>query len=226
MIRILVADDHALIRSGLAQIIATAGDMTVAAEAASGTQVLELTRSGPSRFDILLLDVNMPGLSGADLIKRLREECPGLPILVLSMHNEGQIVRRKLAAGASGYISKSSDMRMLVEAIRKVAGGGRFIDPALVDVTVFDGAAQEPSPREMLTRRELLILRMIAAGQPIASIALQLHLSPKTVSTHKMRLMKKLRISNNADLVLFAFRHQLVDPAPLSPAPRTRVDTL
>ncbi|HTN66419.1 MAG TPA: response regulator transcription factor [Burkholderiaceae bacterium] len=211
MIRILIADDHALIRSGLAQIIATADDMMVAAEAASGAEVLELTRNGNHRFDILLLDISMPGANGSELIKLLREESPQLPILILSMHNEGQIVRRTLAAGAGGYISKSSDMRMLMDAIRKVAGGGRFIDPALVDVALFDSAAHRPSPQELLTKRELLILRLIVAGQPISAIALQLHLSPKTVSTHKMRLMKKLRIDNNAELVLFAARHQLAE---------------
>lgn len=210
MIRILVADDHALIRSGLRQIISTSDDMEVAAEAGSGTEVLELAKTG--RFDILLLDINMSGPCGAALIKQLCVEHPALPILVLSMHNEGQIVRRKLAAGASGYISKSSDLRMLPEAIRKVAGGGRFIDPALVEVTVFASATSEPSP-DILTQRELLVLRLIAAGQPIGAIAQELHLSPKTVSTHKMRLMKKLRIRNNVELVLFAYRHQLMGAA-------------
>ncbi|MGB7480964.1 MAG: response regulator transcription factor [Burkholderiaceae bacterium] len=218
MIRILVADDHSLIRRGVAQILATANDMMVVAEAASGTEVLALTRNDQLRFDIALLDINMPGTRDVELIQLLRTERPELPILVLSMHNEGQIVRRKLAAGAAGYISKSSDMRMLAEAIRKVAGGGRFIDPALVDVTIFD-APPRPSPRDILTRRELTILRMIAAGHAIGAIALQLHLSPKTVSTHKMRLMKKLQIDNNAELVLFAFQHQLVASGPAaSPA--------
>lgn len=213
MIRILVADDHALIRSGLRQIISTGDDMEVAAEAGSGTEVLELARTG--RFDILLLDINMPDPGGAALIKQLCAEHPALPILILSMYNEGQIVRRKLAAGASGYISKSSDLRMLPEAIRKVAGGGRFIDPALVEVTVFASDASEPSP-DILTRRELLVLRLIASGQPINAIAQKLHLSPKTVSTHKMRLMKKLQLGSNVELVLFAHRHQLVDAALLA----------
>lgn len=214
MIRILIADDHALIRSGLRQIIGTADDMAVVAEAASGVEALELARHG--QFDILLLDVNMPGPSGVEVIGRLRGEHPALPILILSMHNEGQIVRHGLAAGASGYISKSSDLRMLTEAIRKVASGGRFIDPALVEVAIFDVQVHDP-PQQMLTKRELLVLQMIGAGQPIGAIARQLHLSPKTVSTHKMRLMKKLHIDNNADLVLFAHNQQLVGTAPPAP---------
>ncbi|MFJ7566459.1 response regulator [Herminiimonas sp. NPDC097707] len=212
MIQILIVDDHALIRSGLSHLIEAAGDMVVVAEAANGAQALELL--GSREFDVLLLDINMPGLTGMELIERLHAVQPALPILILSMHDEGQIVRRALAAGAAGYISKSSDMLMLVEAIRKLAAGGRFIDPALVDAAVFDSGLHEPQPHEVLTKRELLVLRMIATGQPITSIALQLHLSAKTVSTHKMRLMKKLHINNNADLVLFAFRHQLMDNIP------------
>jgi DNA-binding NarL/FixJ family response regulator len=217
MIRILIADDHALIRSGLAQMIATASDMQVAAEAASGTEILELVQHQP--FDLLLLDMNMPAPAGVELIGLLREMKPALPVLVLSMHNEGQIVRRALAAGAAGYVSKSSDPRLLLGAIRKIAEGGRFIDPALVDVTIFDAPFHGPPPQEVLTERELQILKMIGAGQPIGEIALQLHLSPKTVSTHKMRLMKKLQIDNNADLILFAFHHQLVAVPPSARIP-------
>jgi DNA-binding NarL/FixJ family response regulator len=209
MIRVLIADDHAILRGGLKRILATATDMTVAGEATNGEDVLhQLLRL---QVDLVLMDMNMPGISGVDLIHRLRAGHPSLPILVLSMHNEGPIIARALKAGAAGYVTKDSEPEILLAGIRKVAGGGRFIDPALVDSMVFDSDNPD-HPADLLTARELQVLTMIATGHPLGEIADRLHLSPKTVSTHKMRLMQKLKIDNNADLIRYATRHELVGP--------------
>ncbi len=207
MIRILIADDHAIVRGGLKQIVATTSDIVVAAEATKATEVMDLLHR--VAFDLLLLDMAMPGGSGVELIQRLRVDRPSLPLLIFSMHNEGQIVARALKAGASGYVTKDSDPEVLLAAIRKVAGGGRFIDPALVDTIIFDVDGRDQSPHELLSEREFQVLHMIASGQPLGDIADYLHLSPKTVSTHKMRLMQKVGIDNNVDLIRYAIRHGL-----------------
>lgn len=207
MIRILIADDHAIVRGGLKQIVAMTPDIVVAAEATKANEVEDMLQH--FQFDLLLLDMAMPGSSGVELIQRVHADRPSLPILILSMHNEGQIVARALKAGASGYVTKDSDPEVLLLAIRKVAGGGRFIDPALVDTMVFDVDGRDQNPHELLTDREFQVLNMIASGQPMGDIADQLHLSPKTVSTHKMRLMQKLGIDNNVDLIRYAIRHGL-----------------
>lgn len=207
MIRIAIADDHAIVRGGLKQILAMTPDIAVTAEATNVSDVIEVMRH--EDLDLLLLDMAMPGINGVELIVLLQRERPSLPLLILSMHNEGQIVARALKAGASGYVTKDSDPEILLAAIRKVAGGGRFIDPALVDVMVFDAYGRDLAPHELLTEREFQVLDMIAAGLTIGAIADRLHLSPKTVSTHKMRLMHKLEIDSNVDLVRYAIRHGL-----------------
>lgn len=208
MIRILLADDHAIVRNGLKQIIAGTPDLQVTGEAASGAEALEMARKNPP--DLLLLDMNMPGISGADLIRRLRADHPSIPILVLSMHNEAQMVSRALKAGASGYVTKDSDQEILLAGIRKVATGNRYIDPALVDAMVFDGSVGESTaPYSVLSERELQVLEMLATGQSLTSIADSLHLSAKTISAHKAHLMQKLGIDNNADLMRYAIRHGL-----------------
>jgi DNA-binding NarL/FixJ family response regulator len=207
MIRIVIADDHAIVRGGLKQIIATTADIQVAGEATNGEEVRQLARR--LTFDLLLLDMSMPGVSGVELIHRVLEDKPKLPILILSMHNEGQIISGALKAGAAGYVTKDSDPETLLTAVRKVAAGGKFIDPALVDTVVFEAEARKQYPHETLSEREIQILKMITAGQPLGDIADRLHLSPKTVSTHKMRLMQKLAIDNNADLVRYAMQHGL-----------------
>lgn len=208
MIRIFIADDHAMVRGGLKQIIALCGDMQVVGEATDGDAVL----AGLSRTtcDLLLLDMTMPGPCGVDLIQQLRQTKPELPILVLSMHIEGQFVARALKAGAAGYVTKGSEPEILIAAIRKIAAAGRFIDPVLVEAMVFETPDGDRLPHDALSERELQILKMIAAGLPLGRIADQLHLSPKTVSTYKMRLMEKLAIDNNADLIRYATRHDLM----------------
>lgn len=210
MIRVSIADDHAIVRGGLLQILATTPDITVVGEAASSAEVLEMARQ--DQTDVLLLDISMPGMDGLELIRRLNTERPALPVLVLSMHNEGQIVQRALKSGAYGYITKDSAPSVLLAGIRKVASGGKFIDPALVDSVVIPRATDTDDPKTLLTEREFEILQLIVTGMPLGDIADRLHLSPKTVSTHKMRLMQKLGVNNNADLLRYAIRHGVTPP--------------
>ncbi|MCZ8253297.1 MAG: response regulator transcription factor [Hylemonella sp.] len=210
MIRLMIADDHAIVRSGLRQLLSLAPDISVASEAVDGAQVLEgLRRELP---DLLLLDINMPGLSGPDLIVRIKSHWPALPILVLSMHNEGQVAARVLKAGASGYVTKDSEMEVLLGAIRRVASGGKFIVPELAEKLVFDiSLGSDQQPHQALSDRELEVFRLLVAGQGVNDIAEQLCISNKTVSTHKTRLMEKLNISSTAELVRYAMQHGLLN---------------
>jgi DNA-binding NarL/FixJ family response regulator len=207
MIKILIADDHAIVRGGLKQIIATTDDIVVTGEAAQGSEVVDKLRL--CEVDLLLLDMTMPGISGVDLIRRIRVEQPALPVLVLSIHNEAQVVSRALRAGATGYVTKDSDPDVLLAAIRKLAAGGRFIDPKLVDAIIFETHSGDAPPHEVLSDREFQVLQMLAAGTSINEIAETLALSAKTISTHKMRLMQKLGLGNNAELILYTVRHGL-----------------
>ncbi|MCC8404892.1 response regulator transcription factor [Paraburkholderia sp. MMS20-SJTN17] len=208
MIRILIADDHAIVRGGLRQIIATTSDLVVAAEAAQGAEVIDKLRS--CAVDLLLLDMTMPGISGVALIRRVRADHPSLPVLVLSIHDEAQVASRALRAGATGYLTKDSDPEVLLGAIRKLAGGGRFIDPKLVDAMVFETQRGDVPPHEVLSDREFQVLQMLAAGRSINEIAQACALSAKTISTHKMRLMQKLGLSNNAEVIRYAIRHGMI----------------
>jgi DNA-binding NarL/FixJ family response regulator len=209
MIRVLIADDHALVRGGLKQIIASTADIEVAGEATRGSEVLDKLRSGCD-YQLLLLDMSMPGPAGIDLIRHLKAAQPDLPILVLSMHNEGQVVSRALRAGAAGYVTKDSEPEILLAAIRKVANGGRFLDPTLVDAMVFDTVGTDAPPHERLSDREFQVLQLLAKGHSLNEIGEMLNISAKTISSHKMRLMEKLGIDNNAALVRYAIRHHLV----------------
>ncbi|MFM0731760.1 response regulator transcription factor [Paraburkholderia sediminicola] len=207
MIKILIADDHAIVRGGLKQIIATTTDMIVADEAADGAEVLDKLRARCP--DLLLLDMTMPGISGIDLIRRIRTEYTSLPVLVLSIHNEAQVVSRALRAGATGYLTKDSDPEILLTAIRKLAEGGRFIDPKLVDSMIFGTHSGDTPPHDILSDREFQVLQALAAGKTINDIAEAFALSAKTISTHKMRLMQKLGLSNNSELIRYAIRHHI-----------------
>jgi DNA-binding NarL/FixJ family response regulator len=208
MIRVLIADDHGIVREGLKQLFSLGTDISVVAEAVSGGEVLEAMRAGG--IDLILLDLTMPGISGVNLISRLRarDDCP--PILVLSMHNELQVARRALTEGASGYLTKDSDPKTLMSAIRKVASGGRFIDPGLAEQMAFDTGGDR-KPHELLSDREYDIFRMLARGKGVNEIAEELSISNKTVSTHKARLMEKMNVQNNAELVRYALANGLVD---------------
>lgn len=210
MIRILIADDHTLMRDGLKQILATAGDMLVAGEACDGLQTMNRVRSGG--WDLLLLDMSMPGRSGVDLIKQIRSEAPRLPILVLSMHKEDEYAVRSIRAGASGYLCKDSASKQLLTAIRTVAAGGRFISPEVATDLAFGLILHDDRPpHATLSDREFLIFRRIAAGEAINDIAAQLNLSAKTVSTYKTRVLQKMHMVNVAELIRYALKHGLLD---------------
>lgn len=209
MIRLLIADDHAIVRGGLKQLFALTPDIEAAGEAVNGGEVLDRLRTGA--FDLLLLDMTMPGISGIDLIARIRAHHAALPILVLSMHNEPQVAARVLKAGASGYITKDSDPENLLVAIRRVADGGRYIDPVLAEALAFDAMQPEQrSPHARLSNREFEVFLLLAAGKGINDIADQLAISNKTVSTHKVRLMEKMNFASTADLVRYAVENGLV----------------
>jgi DNA-binding NarL/FixJ family response regulator len=212
MIRIFIADDHAIVRSGVKQILATAGDIAVVGEASNGAEVLDRCRKVD--FDVLLLDMAMPGMSSIDLIRRLRIDSATLPILILSMYNEGQIVTRALKAGASGYVTKDSEPTVLINAVREVCRGGKFIDPSLVNTLIFEVNNGDRPLHETLSNREFEVLQMLASGKAISDIASSLNVSAKTVSTHKMRLMQKLHLESNADLYRYAIHHGLVIDLP------------
>jgi DNA-binding NarL/FixJ family response regulator len=204
MIRILLADDHEIVRDGLKRILAAAGDLQVAGEASSGDQALALVRAND--YDVAMLDMSMPGLSGIDLIKRLKAEKPALKLLVLSMHGEHQYAARALKAGASGYLTKDSAAEQLVGALRKIAAGGVHISEAAAAGLM--GAEQRL--HGALSDREFEVMRLLAAGRSPTEIGEQLHLSVKTVSTHKARILEKLELGSTAELVRYALEHKLL----------------
>ncbi|MBN3779008.1 response regulator transcription factor [Burkholderia sp. Ac-20345] len=205
MIRVLIADKHAIVRGGLRHIIATTSDMVVVAEAAHGSEVIDKLRT--CTVDLLLLDMTMPGISGIDLIRRLRAK--QLPILVLCMLEGEQCASRALRAGATGYLTKDSDPGALLAAIRKLADGEKFTDPKLIDTMAFETNPADVQPHEVLSDREFQVLQMLAAGRSINEIAKAYVLSAKTISTHKMRLMRKLGLTNNAEIIRYAVQHAL-----------------
>jgi len=210
VIRVVIADDHTIVREGLKQLLLAASDLEIAGEARDGHEVLERVRN--SDFDVLLLDMSMPGKSGMELIRQVKGEKPKLRILVLSMHAEHQYAVRAIKAGASGYLTKDSASRELVSAIRKVAGGGAYISPEVAEALALGAMPQaEGPPHATLSDREYQVFRMLAAGKSVSDIAAELNLSAKTVSTHKARLMEKMALDNQAELVRYAIKHRLVD---------------
>ncbi len=213
MIRIVIADDHTIVREGLKQLLTASPDMCIAGEASDGHQVMQLVRE--TEFDVLLLDMSMPGRSGIDLIKLVRAEKAKLRILILSMHEEQQYAVRAIKAGASGYLTKESASAQLVSAIRKVAAGGAFISAEVAEQLALGAMPDsEGQPHEALSDREYQIFRLIAAGGAVSAIAAELNLSVKTVSTHKARLMQKMGLQNQSELIRYAITHKLVDADP------------
>ena len=208
MIRVLLADDHGLVREGFRGILSKAADIEVAAEAASGDEALALVKKHD--FDLALLDLSMPGLSGLALIKRLKLEKPKLRILVLSMHGESQYAARALKAGASGYLTKDSATAELIGAIRKIAAGGVQISEAAAAQLIGAHGAGD-AIEASLSDREYEVLRQIVAGRSVTDIAAALNLSVKTVSTHKARILQKLNLTGTAELVRYAIEHGLAD---------------
>lgn len=210
MILVLIADDHAILRQGLRQILADAEDMTVVAEAANGIEVMQMIRSD-YRFDVVLLDIAMPGRSGIEVLKQIKDEKPNLPVLVLSMHPEDQYAVRLLKAGAAGYLTKESAPELLVQAIRKVAAGKKYISPSVAELLA-DRLDNGNGPQHAsLSDREFHILLQIAAGKTVSDIAAALSLSVKTVSTYRARVLDKMQMKNNAELTHYAIKNQLVD---------------
>ncbi|QPK64612.1 response regulator transcription factor [Methylomonas sp. LL1] len=206
MIHLMIVDDHALMREGLKQLFEGEDDIIVGAEAASGEEVLAILQK--ENIDLVLLDLSIPGIHGVELIAKIREMPDSPPILVLSMHNEPQIAKRKLKSGASGYITKDSSPKDLLEAIRKVAAGGRYIAGDIAERIAFEASSAAPLvPHELLSGRELMILRMLAKGKKVHEIAQELDISSKTVSTHKARLMQKMHIDSDVKLVQYAIAH-------------------
>ena len=207
--RILIVDDHGIVREGLVGILSATPDGWELAEASSGFQAIELLRGRP--FDLALVDLSMPGMSGLELIKRVRYEFPGVRILVLSMHAEEQYALRSFKAGANGYLTKDSAGAELVNAVRKVLGGGAYVSGSLAERVVLhlNGGVNTP-PHAQLSDRELDVLRRIVSGQRLTDIAEALHLSVKTVSTHKGRIQEKLQLPSLAALVRYGLEHGLL----------------
>lgn len=209
MIKVLIADDHPIVRAGLKQVIERSPDMRVAGEALDGREVLE--KVSHEEWDILILDFSMPGKSGLDVIKELRRERPGLPILVLSMHPEAELAPRLLKAGVSGYLMKESATTELVNAIRKIHAGGRYVSPALGEKLAGDLAFESGRQgHERLSDREYQVLLCIAGGKTAQEIALELSLSVKTVRTYRDRVMEKLSLKNDVEISRYAQQHRLV----------------
>jgi len=209
MIRVLIADDHLVVRKGLKQLLEMMGDVTAAGEAGNGDEVLAAL--GASSFDLVLLDLSMPGIKGVELIRHIRLLNAELPILVLSMHDEVQIVKRVFRAGASGFITKGSDKDALMTAIRKVMEGGRYVDPTIVEQMMFQKTTPLASlPHNVLSERELEIMILLARGLRINQIAEELSISNKTVSTHKARLMEKMNFKSNSELIRYATEERLI----------------
>ena len=210
MIRIAIADDHAIVREGLKRIVGAAGDLDVVDEAGDGTDVMRVVRD--RELDVLVLDLSMPGRSGMELIKLVKHEKPKLRILILSMHEELQYAVRAIKAGASGYLTKESAPAQLVQAIRKIAGGGAFISAEVAEqlaLGAMPGAAA--AAHDALSAREFEVFRLLAGGLSVTDIAARLSLSAKTVSTHKSNLMHKMGMTSATDLIRYAIKHGLAD---------------
>ena len=211
MIRVLIVDDHAILRAGLKHLLQECGDIVVAGEAGNGLEALARIRA--EKWDAMVLDMSMPGRSGVELIKQIKSEQPKLPILVLSMHKEDVYAVRALRAGASGYLCKDNAESQLEPAIRKVASGGLFIGPEVMEklaVGVLQVSRDDAPAHTRLSDREYEVFRQLAAGGGVTDIAHLLNVSVKTVSTHKFRIMQKMNFANSAELIHYAIRHGLV----------------
>ncbi len=210
MIRVLIADDHAIVRHGLKQILAETDDLVVAGEAETGFQAIKMARQ--DTFDVILLDISLPDRNGIEVLSQIKKTHPKLAVLMLSMHAEHEFAIRALKAGASGYLNKQSAPVQLVTAIRQVAAGRKYISAALAEelANSLGGDTEQPL-HEMLSDREFQTLRLIASGKSLSAISEELSLSPKTVSVYRARLLEKLDLRNNSDLTRYAIKNKLVD---------------
>ena len=208
--RILIADDHPIVRHGVKQVLAEDADLQVVAEATDGDEALRLARE--REWDVAILDFSMPGRSGFDLLGDLRREFPKRPVIVLSIHAERMHAARILRAGGAGYVNKASAPQELAKAVRKVAAGGRYVSPALAELLAADLSADDSRPaHEQLSDREYRVMWLLASGRPVHEIAREMMLRPSTVSTYRSRVFQKLQLRNNAELVQYAVRHHLVE---------------
>lgn len=211
MIRILIADDHTIMREGLKRILSDIEDIKVVAEAKDGFETLAKVRK--ESFDLLLLDLSMPGRSGTDLIRQIKQEVPKLPILVLTMHEEEQYAVRSIRAGAQGYLTKESAGEQLVIAIRKVGSGRPYISMEVAEQLALNlSAPHEDFPHQLLSDREFEVFSLLVSGKNLTSIAKLLHLSVKTISTHKTRILQKMRMQSLSEMVQYAMTHHILDP--------------
>lgn len=211
MIRIVIADDHTIMREGLKRIIESVDDICVAGEAVDGFSTLAKARE--SGFDVLLLDLSMPGRNGIELIRQIKQDTPKLPILVLTMYEEEQYAVRAIRAGALGYLTKESAGTQLVSAIRKVASGRPYISMEIAEQLALNIIAPgNELPHKLLSNREFEVFIMLAAGRTITEIASQLHLSVKTISTHKTRILNKMQMNTLSEIVQYAIMHHLLTP--------------
>jgi DNA-binding NarL/FixJ family response regulator len=211
MIKVLIVDDHAILRAGLKHILADYADIEVAGEAGNGHEAL--AKAQADNWSVMLLDMSMPGKSGIELIKQLKQVAPKLPILILSMHKEDVYAVRALKAGASGYLCKDNADDQLVPALRKVAGGGLYISSTVAEklaAGMLHGDAHDVLPHTRLSDREYQVFQLIASGESVSDIAQKLNLSVKTVSTHKTHVLEKMGCTSVADLIRYAIRHELV----------------
>ena len=214
MIRVLVCDDHLIVRQGIRMLLADAPDISVAAEAASGPEALAAVRTGG--IDVVLLDIAMPQRDGLDILRQLKSEAPKLPVLMLSTYPDRQYAVRSLKLGAQGYLNKSLDAEQMVEAIRRVARGGLFITPSVAELlagalALPGAAAAEEKPLDgLLSHREFQVFRLLAGGRSVGEIAEQLVLAPNTVSTYRARILEKTGVRNDVELALLAVRQALL----------------
>ena len=212
MIQVLLADDHSIVRAGLRRIVEESGDMEVIAEAADGRAALRLVEEKSP--DVAVIDISMPGLDGLEVVSQLHAHWPDLPILILTMHEEGQYVVRAIQAGAMGYLTKQSAPEQLLKAIRKIHKGNRYLTDEAAETLALRIAkgSGEQSPLDSLSMRELQVLRRLAMGHTNREIASAYSISIKTVDTYRARLLKKLNLRNNAELSRFAMQNQLIEP--------------
>ena len=208
MIRVMIADDHTMMRDGLRQILEETSDISVVDEARDGPETIRKVRQND--YDVVVLDIAMPGGDGLNVLRAVKQEKPSQPVLILSMYTEDQFAVRLLRAGAAGYLTKASAAEDLVTAIRRVFLGGTYVTPALAE-KLASGLAWSPDrpPHELLSDREYEVLRLFAAGKSVGEIAAELSLSVKTVSTYRTRLLAKLRLKNNAELIRYAVTQAL-----------------
>jgi two-component system invasion response regulator UvrY len=210
MIRVLIADDHSIVRQGLKQILEETDDLSVEGEASNGNEAMQKIRD--MEWDVVLMDVSMPGKNGIETLKEIRQEKPDLPVLILSMYPEDQYAIRLIRAGASGYLTKESAPEQLVAAIRTVSQGRKYISPSVAELLALEiGSKSDRPPHEQLSNREDQIFRMIALGKTVSQIAEELKLSVKTASTYRTRILEKMHMKTNAELTHYAIRNGLVD---------------